>query len=300
MGISGERKEKIWILLKGRCKRMSLWEMFQSEKLRCSPHRRTHKKSNKNQRASFCTCIKASYTLEAAVVIPLAAAYMVSLLFFFSILEIQCRVDEALLYAGRKTAVESSVIDSEATLFLSAEAYLLNALREDRLVEKYVKHGSFGIHLWGFELLNEMLVLHAEYTVKLPISFGEIGEIRLSSQNRFRKWTGDRTQEELGNYVYVTLYGEVYHKDLSCRSIHLTVQSCGIEKIDSLRGKSGQKYKECLRCTWKDDRKERVYYTDYGEWYHKDIGCVSIKRTIDKIPIEEIGGRRPCSFCYGQ
>ena len=279
---------------------MSLWYLIQSGNIERSPQRRTKKIINTIQRASFCTCIRGSYTLEAAVVIPLAAAYVVTILFFFTILEIQCKVDEALLYAGRKTAVESSVIDSQEALFVSAEAYLLYSLQEDAVIERYVKHGSLGIQLWTSDFRGDTIVLRANYIVKLPISFWGMGELQLSSQNKFRKWTGDRLLEEVGDYVYVALSGEVYHKDLSCRSIDLSVQSTPIETVAYLRGKKGQKYKECTRCTWKEERKERVYYTDYGEWYHKDIGCSSIKRTIEKIQIEDIGERRPCSFCYGQ
>ena len=104
--------------------------------------------------------------------------------------------------------------------------------------------------------------------------------------------------EEDGAFVYVALYGEVYHKDLTCRSINLSVQSTRIENISFLRGKNGQIYWECQRCTWESENKERVYYTDYGELYHKNIGCSAIKRTIEKISIDEIGERRPCSFCY--
>ncbi len=252
------------------------------------------------QRTSFCTCLKGSYTLEAAVVIPLIAAYLVTLLFFFTILEIQCKVDEALLYAGRKTAVESSIVDSEEVLFLSAEAYLLYALQDDKVIEKYVEHGSLGVQLWWSDFSDETIVLRAEYVVKLPISFGGMDEIKLSSQNMFRKWIGDRSIEESGDYVYIARSGEVYHKDLTCRSINLSVHKTSIESISSLRGKNGQRYKECSRCTWENNSRERVYYTDYGEWYHKSIACSAIKRTVDKIRIEEIGERRPCSFCYGK
>ena len=48
---------------------------------------------------------KASFTLEAAVVIPLVTGFFVVLLMFFRILQIQTQVQEALVMAGRKTAV---------------------------------------------------------------------------------------------------------------------------------------------------------------------------------------------------
>ena len=277
---------------------MSLWTFFQSEQKLRSPHRRALNIPKQIQRASFYTCQRGSYTLEAAVVIPLLAAYVVTLLSFFTILQVQCAVEEALMYAGRKTAVESSVVDSEEALFLSAEAYLLYALRDNSFVEENIKHGAWGIALWRSEFGDEDITLRAEYVIELPISCFGIGEIKLSSQNCFRKWIGDRPVEE-GNFVYVTVHGVVYHANLSCRSINLSVQDTTIGMIPYLRGENGQKYDECNRCEWKDSKKERVYYTDYGTFYHKDIACSAIKRTVEKIKIEDVGERRPCSFCYG-
>ena len=104
--------------------------------------------------------------------------------------------------------------------------------------------------------------------------------------------------EDTGEYVYVTKTGQVYHASLSCRVIDLSIKSTSLDGIPALRGKNGQKYYECSRCKWKDDKKERVYYTDYGELYHKDIACTALKRTVEKIRLEDINGRRPCSFCY--
>lgn len=278
---------------------MSLWTYFHIKRKIRSPHRRVKNILNLIQRASFCTCLKGSYTLEAAIIIPLIAGYLVTLLSFFYILEIQCAVDEALLYAGRKTAVESCVVKSEEALFLSAEAYMLYALQEQPLINRYLQHGIWGVHLWRSDFYGEEIVLRADYTVRLPISFGEIGKIRLSSQNCFQKWSHDTEEEERETSVYITKYGEVYHAELTCRTLQLSVKSSTIEKIPFLRGKNGQRYYECTRCEWNDSTEERVYYTDYGTLYHKDISCSAIKRMIERINLEEVGDRRPCSFCYG-
>ena len=196
-----------------------------------SPHRRAFKIENKNQRASFCICPKGSYTLEAAVVIPLLAAYLATLLFFFSIIEIQSAIDEALIYAGRKVAVESCVVDSEEVLFLSTEGYLLYALRENTLVEQYVKHGAYGIYLWRSEFDEEEIFLRAEYEILLPISWFGIEKISLSSENIFRKWMGANPLEENANEVYVTETGEVYHNNLYCRSIHLSIKTSTLQLV---------------------------------------------------------------------
>ena len=276
---------------------MTLWAVFQNKKKISSSHRRIYKIPTQHQRASFFTYQSGSYTLEVAIVIPLLAAYLVTLLFFFSILELQREIDEALLFAGRKTAVESCVVESEELLFLSAEAYMMYALQDNPQIEKWIKHGVWGIQLWKSSFDEEEICLYAEYIVKLPLPFWGMDEIKLTSQNCFRKWIGDRRIETEEGYFYITKFGQVYHEDLSCRTLKRTVSSSTIDQIPFLRGKDGQKYYECGQCDWVDSKRERIYYTDYGARYHKDIACGAIKRFIQKIKPEEVGERRPCSFC---
>lgn len=276
---------------------MSLWNFFQSEYALSSPQGRMDKIPQDNQRASFYICQRASYTVEAAVVIPLLAGYLVMLLSFFRIIQVQCAVDEALMYAGRKTAVESSIVDSQEALLLSAEGYLLYALKENPLVEKQLVHGLVGIQLWESKFDGETIILKAKYVVELPIHFFGIRQVELSSQNQFRKWNTRKTQERDGGIVYVTPTGEVYHVDRGCRSLNLSVRDIGISEVAKLRGANGQRYNRCTRCNWTSDKKERVYYTDYGTLYHRSVSCSALKRTIVRLSIEEIGERRPCKWC---
>lgn len=58
------------------------------------------------QKASLCSFFKGSYTLEAAVIIPVAAVFFLTLLFSFRVLQIQTEVQEALNYASRKQHVK--------------------------------------------------------------------------------------------------------------------------------------------------------------------------------------------------
>ena len=276
---------------------MSLWTFFQSEYALGSPQERMDKIPQDNQRASFYICQMASYTVEAAVVIPLLAGFLVLLLSFFRIIQVQCAVDEALLYAGRKTAVESSIVESEEALLLSAEGFLLYALKDYPLVEEQVVHGFAGIHLWESKMQGETIILKAKYVVELPIHFLGIQQVELSSQNLFRKWNTGKTQKEECGIVYVTPTGQVYHMDLNCRSLKLSVRDILLTEIERQRGANGQKYYKCTRCEWSDNTIERVYYTDYGTLYHSAVSCTALKRTIEAISIEEIGKRRPCKWC---
>jgi hypothetical protein len=250
-----------------------------------------------NKETSLYIFQKGTLTVEAAVAIPLIAMVLVCVLFFLRIIQVQAAVDEALFYAGRKVAVESSITDSDAALFLSAKLYTLQILEEYECIEDYVEYKSLGISLLNSDFSGEDILLRAEYSMKLPVDFFGWGKIDFWQQNTFKKWTGDGVVEA-GEYVYVSKSGEVYHKSINCRSIDLSVQQTSYHQIESLRGLDGQKYYACTKCVKKLSPTDKVYYTEYGTLYHGDISCSALRRTVNKIPISDVGDRRKCSYCY--
>ena len=246
---------------------------------------------------SLCTFLKGSYTVEAAVVLPVVAGFLTTILFFFRMLQVQDVVEKALYYAGRKTAVESSITESEAGLLLSAEYFFRQALRDAECIDDYVNNGSLGIHLLKSDFSGEDIYLRAEYSMNMPVSFFGLGKIYLWQQNSFRKWIGDKGMET-GEYVYIAETGNVYHSSLECQSIHIRVMYTTLEQIQDIRGYNGQKFYACSSCIDEKNAPKTVYYTNYGRLYHGNIHCSFIKRTVKKISIEEVGERGPCSFCY--
>lgn len=277
---------------------MSLWNTSKIRKKYNSPQSRASNQKSRSKETSFCTCQKASLTLEATIVIPLVAGFFVTILFFFRVLQVQASVEEALLYAGRKTAVESSVVEEEIALFASAKAYLMVALEDEPVVKKYVKQGSFGVALLGSQLEGNEITLRAHYTVKMPISMFGMEGISLWNRATFRKWVGDRPESEEGQWVYIAQTGTVYHATDSCRAIKIKILRAFARDVTYLRGANGQKYYECHRCAKGSSGSQIVYYTNYGSLYHGKLDCSAIKRTVSKIELSEVGERRPCSFCY--
>ena len=278
---------------------MSLWERTQTKKEFSSPHYFFYPLSQFFRETSLFTCQKASYTVEAVLILPLMAIFFTMLLFFFRILQVQYTVEEALLYAGRKTAIESSITDSKEVLLASAKGYFLYALGENEIIETYVTGGIWGIMLWESEFLEEQICLRATYQMSLPIDIWDIGKIRLYSQNLFQKWKGDKGSMDTENetYVYITPNGTVYHTTPSCRILDIRIQSVNLSQIEEERGKNGQKYYSCSRCKDMSGENDVVYCTDYGTLYHMDISCSALKRTVNKVKREEIENRNPCSFC---
>lgn len=245
---------------------------------------------------SFCTCNKASMTVEAAVVVPIMAGFLCCILFLFRVLQVQEVVEEALIYAGRKAAVESSVLTSEEALFLSAEVHLLQVLEENDIIEQYVKYGILGVNILKSDFSANEIVLCAEYEMMLPVKFFGIDRLSLFSENRFRKWVGTSVEKEI-EWVYVTPTGSVYHVDTGCRVIDLSVKAVAVQDIEKQRGADGQRYYPCGRCDAAKETLGIVYCTDYGTLYHGTVSCSALKRSVKKIAKSEVEGLRACSFC---
>ena len=246
-----------------------------------------------------CTCRKASYTLEAAVIFPIVAGFIVFILMYFKILQVQTGVSAALTYASRMTAVEACVVDSEPALLLSAEGLMISKLKDNEQVENYVQGGAAGISLLKSDFSGENVELRAEYAVKLPFNFFKISEYSVSQTSLSRKWIGQTSGSETGSYVYITDFGSVYHKSKSCSYLDLSINSVNISDTVLLRNKSGAKYSACSKCVAKNMADSKVYITDYGTLYHSDISCSALKRTIHIVKLSEVDGMSACSKCGG-
>lgn len=258
-----------------------------------------HVSQNEHKEAPSCTCRKASYTLEAAVIFPIVAGFIVFILMFFRILQVQTGVSAALTYASRMTAVEACTVDSEPALLLSAEGLMISKLKDNELVENYVQGGIAGISLLKSDFSGENVELRAEYAVKLPFNFFEISEYSVSQTSLSRKWIGRTADGETGSYVYITDFGSVYHKSKSCSYLDLSINSANISDVALLRNKSGAKYSACSKCVAKIVEGSKVYITDYGTLYHSDISCSALKRTIHMVKLSEVDGMPACSKCGG-
>jgi len=274
---------------------MSHWKRNMQYKNKISLRIRTQTKMKKNQETSFCAWQRASMTIEASFIVPFMAGFLAIILFFFRVISVQAAVEEALIYAGRCVAVESCIVSSEEALFLSAESLFRMMVDENEIVNNYVENESWGISLLKSQFTDDEIRLCAEYSIKLPVSFFDIKRIHLLSVNCFQKWVGNKELGQEGEWVYITQKGTVYHTSMKCRTLDLSVKTALLSEISGYRGLDGQKYYPCA--CFKEDDNQMVYYTDYGTLYHQSLKCSSLKRTVKKIHISQVGARHICSFC---
>ena len=255
------------------------------------------KKRASHKKASLCARYKGSYTLEAAVVIPVVAVFLMTILFFFRVLQIQTQVQESLNYASRKTACEASAVSSSAGLLVSAEAYFRRELKQYELPGHYIRGGKNAITLLQSDVAGPVIALQANYYVKLPIPFFAVKGLAIQQKSKSHKWIGDREDQAETDYVYVTKHGSVYHRSRACHYLDLSIQTANAAEVDRLRNKDAHKYSACAECGTANGTQRVVYITDYGTCYHTSLACGGLKRTIYLIPIDEAGDKGPCSKC---
>ena len=259
------------------------------------------KSINVQKEAPPCIRIEGSYTVEATVILPLFAGFMVVLLFFFRALQVQQQVGNALMATGRELAVLSyeEQHGKDVAGLPAAELLFLKNLEQNETTDAFVWGGKLAISLARSDFSGDYVELTADYSLRLPMGlFGKV-KFPVTQRVKCRKWTGStaKTAENGEEIVYITPNGEAYHKNKDCSYLKLSVKPVKGSKISECRNADGEKYIRCSKCTAKNKTYGMVYITDYGNQYHSKVDCVRLKRTIIAIRLSEVGQRHACGKC---
>lgn len=219
-------------------------------------------------KASFCTFFqrirRASLGVETAMVLPLFFLGMITIISFMDIYKVQT---EHLMKLCEKT--------KEAGMY----AYVLdgNGPDEVTLPDVYSYQPVGGI-------------------VPLP-------KVWMHNTIKVHAWTGrayeafeDSVQEE-EEMVYVTESGGVYHRNVSCSYLNVSVSQVGGSRISSMKNSYGENYEPCEICSRSQKPAGTVYITKKGNRYHNLVSCSGLKRTVRMIKISETGGLPACNRC---
>ena len=245
----------------------------------------------------------ASFTVEAAFVLPLFLFAILVMLGIFTSLQVQSCMSQALQYSARKTAV--SYMDAEdlqkGIPLTGARLIAIRYFQKNGGWSDVIAGGMAGISFRGSDLSGEYVHLCASYQVKLPISFWRIRSLPVTQCVSARKWIGETDGSGTGadaddGYVYVTEYGTAYHKDLSCPYLDLSIRAVSAAGVSKNRNLDGGKYYACDCC---NGNESTVYVTDYGTEYHSKLSCSHLVRSIHRVEEGNAGGLHACPKCAG-
>lgn len=249
---------------------------------------------------------KASFTVEASVVLPIVIFICVFVLMFFRILSVQWGVGTALQEVARRASVYGDVLsgsEGDGVGILSTGVMVATAESEiisKNVPVKFITNGQLGINLFTSKVDERDIDLVATYRIKMPMDIFGNQSMFFKQRARVRRWTGydpHEEGEEEGEKVYVTATGTAYHRRLNCTYLNPSVSPVAPSNLGSKRNESGGKYYPCERCM---KISANVYYiTTYGDVYHTSLTCSSLKRSISKVLLEEAikSGHHACSKC---
>ena len=269
--------------------------------------------------------LRASFTVEAAFIFPMLLFLLLVFMGFFTALQVQGEMTEALQYTARKLAMqsgaaaagadgsdtdESDADESDASdlaglltdtvLLTRAKSMTVRYLENNGCWTEWIDGGTGAISFSSSSADGDYVYLCADYTILLPISFWGIGELPVTQAVSSRKWIGSSTEnaaEDDDVWVYVTATGSAYHTSLGCSYLDLSIQSVSLSEVSDLRNQNGGKYYACSCVEEEGGEPDTVYITDYGTEYHASLSCSALKRTVYKIRLSEAGGYHACSKC---
>lgn len=264
-------------------------------------------------RAFFFAPLKASFTVEAALVLPLFLFVMIAVLQYGSLMETSVRLGTAMAETGKSMALSAYVSKyggdtSKAEDIVAGaltSAYAHNKIMRQTGDTPGIKNANMALSAFLEE--DEMIDLILTYQIKSPFSAVKLPGNFFIQRMQVRAWTGRSPHDANGNAdnsenqsqtdVYVTATGKVYHTDENCTHLKLSVREVSMKSLDILRNGGGGIYHACESCG--NDAGNTVYITNHGNRYHSTLSCSGLKRTVSKVSLEDTEGMRACSKCGG-
>ena len=227
-----------------------------------------HKRSSPRKTSPDIRIVKkGSLTIEAAAVVPVFLFGMFTIISFMDIYRYET-------------------------------VHLVNICQEAR---------SQGLDMGCSGSTDEELILTDTYEFR-PLSFlVPLLPIEKENEVRVHPWTGRPSGQpfggggsgDAGQMVYITATGNVIHKSLSCSYLNLSVSMAAGGEIESLTNRNGEHYHACEFCSSGDPPSDVVYIAEYGNRYHNQGSCSSLKRTVRLVKESEAEGYHICSRCGG-
>ncbi len=254
-----------------------------------------------------------SFTIEAAILIPLFVMISVGVFLFSRIMILEWGISCSLDKSVRVLAMSADIVDSVSEKLLEDEEkgdnlelaavilYAKEQMIENEVSFGYIELGEMGIDYTDSEVTSQEINIVVHYRVKMPFPAFTFGGWEITQSARAHRWVGyDPTEDENGiRYVYVTEYGEAYHLDRNCAYLNPSIRTISRGELSTERSSDGGKYNKCPICG--DHDETTLYVTDWGGCYHSRLSCSGLKRSVKIIPYDEaVESYHECSKCGGE
>lgn len=247
--------------------------------------------------------VPAGMTVEASIVLPLFLFFFFHLMSCVEMIRLHGKLTLAMWDAGNQLTVYQAVADTAGievpdvgVSYLYVKNRVEHLLGKEYLDNSPLVYGAWGLNYLSSEYDTEVIDVELTYQVTPKITIFPFGYMRMVNRFLGKTWTGFDVSGEVPQYVYVTLYGEVWHSIPNCSHIQIDVFASAVNSISDLRNSNGKRYSLCELCG-EEEQGTVVYYTPQGERYHNIKDCSSLVRYVRAIVWERNIPYRPCSKC---
>ncbi len=273
-----------------------------------------------------------SYTVEAAVILPIVLFCCLFVFLLIRILMLQWGIAYSLDEAARNLALiesrteegntaevsqnktdmpkvgpeEASALGVEGGDGLGSQSfggtatavlYANSLMKHYNVPLHYVRGNYLGLNYLDSTVTDNWIDLKVSYWVSVPFPILSRFDWRYTQQAKARRWSG--YEPETDSYedlmVYITPYGNAYHLSKSCPYLCPSIRAVARSAVAGERSEDGNRYYPCAKCGF--FKSNYVFVTDYGEVYHTSLSCSGLKRTIRRVKLKEATGYHACPKC---
>lgn len=257
----------------------------------------------KDKRTSQFSSDSGYITVEASIVIPLFLIVMMGFALWIQVFMIEAEIQEGVTETGKYMArqiYKYEKLEDKTQLLnkfsrLAIQGKWKEYVNKDFLNQSCLVDGIKGVSFQNsrYDENSDSIKIHVKYKIKIMLPFVGNYQLQMVAKTEQKSFTG--YPHSSGEYVYVAESGKVFHTERTCPHIALSiVKAYDTEKYASK--KSG--YSACERCTKHyEGVKSYFYITKYGKKYHTSLQCSGLKRTVQKIKLEEVKGLGKCLKC---
>lgn len=247
--------------------------------------------------------VPAGMTVEASMALPLFLFFFLHLMGCVEMLRLHGKLTFAMWDAGKKLTIYGAVAEEAGVdlpdvgvSYLYVENHLSDLLGKEYLDTSPLVYGRKGLNFLASEYDENEVDIALTYEVQPKITLFPFSYLRMGNRFLGKTWTGYDVTGGEERYVYVTLYGEVWHSTPECTHIFIDIRLASRKNIETMQNSAGAYYRLCELCeeeAWRDV----VYYTPQGECYHKIKECSALIRYVRAIEWSSTIPYRPCSRC---
>lgn len=275
------------------------------------------------RKAFLSASVRASMTLEAAMVLSLLIFASVSLILPMKVLNTERKIQAGLEAVGEKFSqyayLEDVLGKGDSSLANGADGfekkfcqYLKAGAAEAFAQNQALEHADTGAIRQATMLRSRIMEdgayfdLILDYKIQMPFPVLGLGELPRTARCRRRAWIGAEGKDGNGKgdggtqdeeIVYVGKGSTRYHKDRNCHYLVNNLSAVSYEQALELRNKSGGKYYACAVCGKQAGVGDTVYISPEGSSYHTTQFCTSMLAYVRAVPLSEVEHLGACSYC---